>query len=136
MQNETKSVALALGALFAVYLPSALWLKNSYEPPRGPPGAVQQLSYFRKFGGADGYAFLALAQRLRQASDTENEPNRSPVVLYENGEPLGPAHTLHEDISKLGVGRFSHWGMQFVFSASDNSDPRTNGRKYWAVIPR
>ena len=37
---------------------------------------------------------------------------------------------LHADIRSLGGGRFSHWGNNLFFSASDNTDPRTNGRTY------
>jgi hypothetical protein len=58
----------------------------------------------------------------------------SPVLLLEDTLPLGPAHTLHDDIRKAGRGRYSHWGTGLYFSASDNSDPRANGRIYsWGV---
>jgi hypothetical protein len=63
----------------------------------------------------------------------------SPIMLYEDDKPLGPAHaTPHSEIGTLGHGRFSHWKGNFsvfVFSSSDNTDPRTNGRTYWAVKP-
>lgn len=55
---------------------------------------------------------------------------RSRIMVYENGQPLGPAHCSHDEIRRHGGGRFSHWGGSIYFSASDNSDPRTNGRKY------
>jgi hypothetical protein len=54
----------------------------------------------------------------------------SNVILYENGLPLGPAHSLHATIRTVGNGAFSHWRNLLYFSASDNSDPRTNGRTY------
>jgi hypothetical protein len=54
----------------------------------------------------------------------------SRIQLFENGVPLGPPHALHDDIRKLGEGRFSHWGSQIYFSTSDNSAPATNGRLY------
>ena len=63
----------------------------------------------------------------RVLSDQESV---SRLVVFENGRPLGPAHACHADIRGLGGGRFSHWGDKVYFSASDNSDPRTNGRKY------
>ena len=50
--------------------------------------------------------------------------------LTENGRPLGPGGALHEDIRQMGQGRYSHWGGHLYFSASDNSDPNMNGRKY------
>jgi pectate lyase len=41
----------------------------------------------------------------------------------------------HADIAEFGRGRFSHWGEAIIFSASDNTDANTNGRRYWAVSP-
>jgi hypothetical protein len=128
---------LAASALFVVYFPIALWLKYSYVPPPGPPGSVWKLVYFSKFDDS-GIAFVSnvAKNRLRDVADTPEAPDKSPVILYEDGTPLGPAHSVHDDISKHGHGRFSHWGKIVVFSTSDNSDPRTNGREYWAVIPQ
>jgi asparagine synthase (glutamine-hydrolysing) len=54
----------------------------------------------------------------------------SSLRLYEDGAPLGPAHCAHAEIRSEGRGRFSHWGPTVYFSTSDNSDPRTNGRRY------
>ncbi|MEA2943133.1 MAG: pectate lyase [Bradyrhizobium sp.] len=66
--------------------------------------------------------------------DNSDTPFASTVFLYENGAPLGRAHSLHKEIADLGAGRFSHWGIigksGLIFSTSDNSDPRTNGRAY------
>ncbi len=57
--------------------------------------------------------------------------NKSAVLLFEDGKPLGPARALHQDIREKGRGRFSHWTRRGLYmSASDNSDPRGNGRKY------
>jgi hypothetical protein len=54
----------------------------------------------------------------------------SRLVVCEDERQLGPAHCGHEDIRERGGGRFSHWGAQVYFSTLDNSDPRTNGRRY------
>jgi hypothetical protein len=126
----------AAGALFAAYFPIALWLKYSYVPPQGPPGGVLQLvRSFQKFDGS-GFAFKAPASKLNSLADTQTSPRRSPLIIYEDGKPLGPAHSLHADVSKHGNGRFSHWNNTgFIFSTSDNSDPNLNGREYWAVLP-
>ncbi|MEO8358564.1 MAG: hypothetical protein ABI672_00925 [Vicinamibacteria bacterium] len=62
--------------------------------------------------------------------DTETQPNRSPLVVIENGTALGPAHSFHSEIAATGKGRFSHWGKVVYFSASDNTDPRQNRRSY------
>jgi hypothetical protein len=60
----------------------------------------------------------------------------SRLVLLEDGKPLGPAHQMHDVIRNKGMGRFSHWGDGLHFSASDNSDPRTNGRSYTIIVPQ
>ena len=75
---------------------------------------------------------------LQALCDDADHPQRSPLRLLEDGKPLGPAHALHHSIGRDGGGRYSHWaGNTLLFSASDNSDPNTNGRKYsieWTVL--
>lgn len=72
---------------------------------------------------------------LQILTDSNEFPSRSRLILAEDGKPLGPAHQLHSDIMEKGEGRFSHWGGWLYFSASDNSDPRTNGRAYSVTLP-
>jgi hypothetical protein len=72
---------------------------------------------------------------LANLSDGMNDPCRSPLIVLENGLPLGPQHSTHEAIKSLGRGSLSHWGGALYFSTSDNSDPRANGRAYAALIP-
>jgi Sulfotransferase family len=69
---------------------------------------------------------------LEALADNLEQPYRSPLRLFEDGVPLGPAHSLHALIRNEGRGRFSHWGPQqmLLFSTSDNSDPNRNGRAY------
>jgi hypothetical protein len=69
---------------------------------------------------------------LEAVADNLEHPYRSPLQLFEDGRPLGPAHSLHALIRGEGHGRFSHWGPQqmLLFSTSDNSDPNRNGRAY------
>lgn len=70
------------------------------------------------------------------ATATTASLTRSPARLFENGTELGPSHSVHTDIGNVGKGRFSHWGNEngsieaLFFSASDNSDPRSNGKAY------
>jgi len=54
----------------------------------------------------------------------------SDLVFCQDGEKLGPAHADHSRIGLFGRGLFSHWRNTLYFSASDNSDPRTSGRRY------
>lgn len=51
-------------------------------------------------------------------------------TLFEDGLPLGPGETLHDEIRQNGAGRYSLWGRSVYFSASDNSDARSNDRQY------
>jgi hypothetical protein len=97
---------------------------------------VQLMRPFERHGPAAS-SLDASVRRYSALADDEENPNskRSPFVIYENGVQLGPGHSNYSEIFNLGRGRFAHWASQgFVFSASDNSDPNTNGRYYWAVI--
>jgi len=54
----------------------------------------------------------------------------STLRLLEDDRELGPAHVPHADVREHGLGRYSHWGAALWFSSSDNTDPRSNGRRY------
>ncbi|MES2196608.1 MAG: hypothetical protein V4517_19475 [Pseudomonadota bacterium] len=73
------------------------------------------------------------AYPLSLGPDRPNNRNATLIIL-EDGRPLGPAHSSHKEIAELGAGRYSHWkgtaDSVLVFSSSDNTDPRTNGRTY------
>lgn len=67
--------------------------------------------------------------------DTPENPTNSIVKIFENGIELGAAHSTHADIRKIGKGKFSHWlSTSIYFSASDNSNPKTNGKKYTYLV--
>jgi len=55
---------------------------------------------------------------------------RSAVVLLEDELELAPARARHDHIGERGGGAWSHWTRWIIFSASDGSDPRANGRRY------
>jgi hypothetical protein len=76
-----------------------------------------------------GFAYI-VTQNFGTPGDTSAAPSQSALRIFENGTELGPAHSVHANIRTLGLGRFSHWGSDLYFSASDNTDPRTNGRTY------
>jgi hypothetical protein len=79
---------------------------------------------FTGYRHEQGFAYLA--------------PSTSPadglVRVFEDGRELGPAQALHDQVRKVGGGAYSHWMFEtspyVMFSASDNSDPNTNGRHY------
>lgn len=78
-----------------------------------------------------GFAYRGIL-RLDRPGDNSGTP--SPCVVTEDGEPLGPAHASRESIETQGAGRYLHWtDSGLFFSASDNTDPRTNGRTYALV---
>jgi pectate lyase len=79
---------------------------------------------------SDGGYSYKIGYPLSESGDSNEEHDASTLRLFENGVELKPAHSYHEDIRDLGKGRFSHWGTTLYFSASDNSNPSTNGRKY------
>jgi hypothetical protein len=82
-----------------------------------------------------GYSSILFYSFGTQA-DNNNFIKQSTLRFFENGVEIGPAHSAHADIRNKGAGRFSHWsntdgtGESIRFSASDNSNPRTNGKKY------
>ncbi len=69
-------------------------------------------------------------------SDDEQGFLLSTLTLYEDGKSLGPPHSNNQTIINNGNGAFSYrcidsWrARSIVFSASDNSNPRSNGRQY------
>jgi hypothetical protein len=75
-----------------------------------------------------GHCWLVHVGRA-DAADNQTS-NASPIRLFENNRPLGPAHSLHADVREKGLGHYSHWGDYLYFSTSDNSDPRLNARHY------
>lgn len=131
---------MAIGlAIFALYLPVALWLGNRYEPVPRPSGSMVEA-----LGGmfpGPGFSYRSVSNFMGKYVDAGEENMRSPVMLYEGLMPLGPARSYIRDIQKIGLGHFNfvRFGddprSHIVFSSSDNSDPRKNGRHYWLVLP-
>ncbi|WP_183564205.1 pectate lyase family protein [Mucilaginibacter sp. SP1R1] len=79
---------------------------------------------------SDGGYSYKIGYPLSVSGDSNTAETASTLLLYENGVQLKPAHSYHDDIRNLGKGRYSHWGTTLYFSASDNTNPATNGRKY------
>jgi hypothetical protein len=127
IQQQTRVVMIAAAAVCAVYFPTASVVGSSYAPHPVPLGAVRQIFGFERLS-ADGFGYLARQPNFRV---------RPEVVIYENDEPLPGSNTATvHDIDGVGLGRYSQEnGKGFMISASDNSDPRANGRDYWIVTP-
>jgi hypothetical protein len=98
-----------------------------------PPGAI--LSLTPPIPRLEGYAYRAPVPQLRGLGDTGERPTRSPTVICEGELKLGPAHSPYAEVAASGLGRFSHFEGEIAFSASDNTDPNSNGRDYKIVVP-
>jgi hypothetical protein len=61
---------------------------------------------------------------------SQDDLGLSPAIVYENGIPLALPNSKPKSIRYDGNGRYSISNGNLYFSSSDNSDPRTNGRKY------
>jgi len=94
--------------------------------PWEPPTITLDVLHCNTDGGYGYY----LVYDFGTPTDNNADNNRSTLRLFENGIELKPAHSLHADIRSFGSGRFSHWDNGLYFSASDNSNPKTNGRHY------
>ena len=130
-------------AAAVVYFIAAYWLKVSYVP--AAPQAVLRLAGerirllppFEDFLGSR-FAVIAADRVFGGVADSIDNEERSTIIIYEDDRRLGPAHTVHAEVADIGHGRFSHYRYKqsiILFSSSDNSDPRTNGRAYWAIRP-
>jgi hypothetical protein len=75
----------------------------------------------------------ALSETVYPA-DSNDRPAISSLEVREDGRALSSPHALHVDIAKIGAGRYSYWGAYLIFSTTDNSDPRANGRVYSLYI--
>jgi hypothetical protein len=87
-----------------------------------------------------GYAYtveIAPPSRLLRLDLSEQAagPRGAFLTLLENGAKLGPAGALHQDIRDQGAGRYALSHTHLYLSATDNSDPRSNGRRYALVVP-
>src|SRR5262249_19923148 len=67
-----------------------------------------------------------LGPDLAAAADAVDVWTRSPLRLFEDDRPLGPAHALHRALRDVGGGAYSHLQSQLIFSTSNNSDPTDN----------
>src|SRR5262249_11107608 len=73
---------------------------------------------------------LAVRRLYVVPTDTVETPTSSRLTLFEDGRALGPSHSVHGDIREKAGGKFSFWSGSIIFSASDGTDPRTNGLAY------
>jgi hypothetical protein len=116
----------------------AFWLTltalDYFSAPPCPAG--EMLTLAKPYTHHEGRAYLVKGPNFGEITDTDEFPRRSPVVVCEDKSALGPGHSLIMDIAQAGAGRYVHYMGAIFFSASDNSDPNTNGRQYSIVLPK
>lgn len=132
---RTTSIILVSTYLFFV----AIWLVVTRQIPAPGLKKILGAGLRRPYEGTlsdfhadEGHCWTAKVPEFL-LSDKEAS---SALQLMEEGAPMGPAHSPHEDIRRYGSGRYSHWGPIVYFSSSDNSDPKTNGRRYSVLEKR
>ncbi len=96
-----------------------------------PYAGLQRVEILHAFHHCEGFMYSV---PVLVKGDTSEEPSKSKLVFFEDGEPLRRAHERHSTISGTGRGVYSHWERDIYFSTSDNSDPNSNGRTYSYVI--
>lgn len=136
-KNLTRVCASAL--LLSVVLTFSQCKKESAEAPGDLSGIVDTQSAvssstpralnLSNVVSDEGYAYK-VSGNFGITGDSNSQPNVSTLRVFEDGKELGEAHSLHASIRSTGKGKFSHWGNSLIFSASDNTNPRTNGRTY------
>jgi arylsulfatase A-like enzyme len=67
-----------------------------------------------------------------EAVATSSRDHVSTLIVLEDGRPLVRDNIL-DHIRQRGGGLFAHWADRVFFSATDDSDPRENGRRYTFV---
>ncbi len=78
--------------------------------------------------------FLGFVRVAGASSSAEHDSGR--LVLSENGAALSDRTDDISSESMIGKGRYVILNRRaLLFSSSDNSDPRSNGRSYTAVVP-
>jgi hypothetical protein len=131
--NKLAGQTVALQPSATVVIAPADWPKSKLASVKFDlaVGKVRQIENFRDH---PGHMFGVEIADLAPLADDVAPVNNSPVILFEDKRQLPHPHSLHVDIHALGAGRFSHWKDEMLFSTSDNSDPRTNGRQYELVV--
>ncbi|MGD0178141.1 MAG: class I SAM-dependent methyltransferase [Candidatus Bathyarchaeia archaeon] len=98
------------------------------DKPCRPPGERVLLDNAR-LEPASGYGKYAYQLPIPNEYPIQQKP---PTILLEGGHALPHSNVAAVDIAEMGGGRYCIWfpNGSIYLSASDNTDPRRNGRKY------
>lgn len=87
-----------------------------------------------QFKHDDGYSYIADMSALINKMTVHGVQADFSCILFEDKLEIGPRNMLHVDIRKHGGGRYSFMNHNLWFSASDNSNPIYNNKKYSVLI--
>jgi hypothetical protein len=121
MRQDLKVIVVGL-AIFAIYLPVALFVHRDYIQAPRPHGKVVEKMINLLPDEPESYPDRYIARSY--VFNVARFPDVSQLRVYEEMTPLP-----RENVSftpDLGV-------YVIRIKISDGSDPRTNGRQYWAV---
>lgn len=122
----TRTILLVAALFYVIWTPLAFWLLGAYVPERVPRGKiVEQLGGFQEDGVPVRYT--TRTYRLTRHPGYQRDP--APPMVYENTTPLPAGSYSFSPLGPNDVWRF------VTITASDGSDPRRNGRRYYAVLP-
>ncbi len=124
----------ASAAVYGIYIAVAPVVASKSSFARPVENARLLIGFQKPY--PERFLYVLRVDQFREFEDADEGDQKSPVILYENDKPLGPAHSDHNDIEKFGQGRYAQLkGLGILMSTSDNSDPRINGRRYYIVAP-
>ena len=132
--RRTSFVLAASAAVYGIYIAVAPVVASKSSFARPVENARLLIGFQKPY--PERFLYVLRVDQFREFEDADEGDQKSPVILYENDKPLGPAHSDHNDIEKFGQGRYAQLkGLGILMSTSDNSDPRINGRRYYIVAP-
>ncbi len=129
MFGRTTKVLIVLACLLAPLSLAAVVLLHAHA--RGKLPMTWQRHPLKDFEPEQGKGYVC---KLHSEWMSAHE-KPSPALVLEDGVPLGPGNVIHQEVRDEGAGRFSFWHAEVLFSTSDNSDPRTNQRRYEVYWP-
>lgn len=119
-----KAIMIATAAVYAVWTP--FYFLNRPAPVIPPTG--ERVELILPAARNDEAGRLVRLHGFRQHAGDLESPDS--FVVYEDTSPLPSSHYEFEPIDPKNRWRFVR------FRSSDGSDPRYNGRRYYAVIPQ
>lgn len=133
VKRTTRHILVAFAATLLLTPLAVLQAADAQHGSRELEETVREVIRPGDIQAEQGFCYVAPLQLGRAADNNA----RSFCTLLENGKPLPLPRAVHAEIRQSGAGRYSHWTTtRLYFSASDNSDPRTNGRDYALVSRR